>query len=48
MRILIGMTNSSGQSLNRLTARGRAHMASETESRRRLTEAIGLLLKTAE
>ena len=32
----------------RLTAKGRAHMANETESWRRLTEAIGLILKTAE
>ena len=32
----------------RLTAKGRAHMASETESWNRLIEAIGLILKTAE
>ena len=32
----------------KLTAKGRTHMASETESWRRLTEAIGLILKTAE
>jgi PadR family transcriptional regulator PadR len=32
----------------RLTAKGRAHMASETESWRRLTQAIGFILKTAE
>jgi transcriptional regulator len=32
----------------RLTAKGRAQLASETESWRRLTEAIGLILKTAE
>jgi PadR family transcriptional regulator PadR len=32
----------------RLTARGRAHMATEAESWRRLTQAIGLILKTAE
>jgi transcriptional regulator len=32
----------------RLTAQGRAHMAREAESWRRLTQAIGLILKTAE
>lgn len=32
----------------RLTAKGRAYMASEAESWRRLTQAIGLILKTAE
>ena len=32
----------------RLTRKGRAHMASETESWRRLTEAIGFIIKTAE
>jgi PadR family transcriptional regulator PadR len=32
----------------RLTAKGRAHMSRETESWRRLTQAIGLILKTAE
>jgi PadR family transcriptional regulator len=32
----------------RLTAKGRAHMASEEASWRRLTQAIGLILKTAE
>lgn len=31
-----------------LTAKGRAHMATETESWRRLTQAIGFILKTAE
>ena len=32
----------------RLTAKGRAHMASETESWLRLTQAVGFILKTAE
>jgi PadR family transcriptional regulator, regulatory protein PadR len=32
----------------RLTARGRTHMTSETESWNRLTQAVGLILKTAE
>ena len=32
----------------RLTAKGRAHLASETESWRRLTQAVGWILKTAE
>jgi PadR family transcriptional regulator PadR len=32
----------------RLTPKGRAYMASEAESWRRLTRAIGLILKTAE
>lgn len=32
----------------RLTAKGRAHMATEAESWQRLTQAIGLILKTAE
>ena len=32
----------------KLTAKGRAHMATETENWRRLTEAVGLILKTAE
>ena len=32
----------------RLTSKGRAHMASETESWHRLTQAIGFILKTAE
>ena len=32
----------------RLTAKGRAYMASEADSWRRLTDAIGLILKTAE
>jgi transcriptional regulator len=32
----------------RLTAQGRAHMAREAESWRRLTQAIGFILKTAE
>jgi PadR family transcriptional regulator, regulatory protein PadR len=32
----------------RLTAQGRAHMAREAESWRRLTQAIGIILKTAE
>src|SRR5688572_31408726 len=32
----------------KLTPKGRAHMASEAESWRRLTQAIGLILKTAE
>jgi PadR family transcriptional regulator PadR len=32
----------------RLTAKGRAYMTSEAESWRRLTRAIGLILKTAE
>ena len=32
----------------RLTAKGRGHMASETESWKRLTEAVGLILKIAE
>ena len=32
----------------RLTPKGRAHMAREAESWRRLTDAIGLILKTAE
>lgn len=32
----------------RLTAKGRTHMTSEAESWNRLTQAIGLILKTAE
>jgi PadR family transcriptional regulator len=32
----------------KLTAKGRAHMASEARSWRRLTEAIGFILKTSE
>ena len=32
----------------RLTAKGRLHMASEAESWRRLTQAIGFILKTSE
>jgi DNA-binding PadR family transcriptional regulator len=32
----------------RLTAKGRLHMSSETESWTRLTQAIGFILKTAE
>jgi PadR family transcriptional regulator PadR len=32
----------------KLTRKGRAHMASEAESWRRLTEAIGFILKTAD
>ena len=32
----------------RLTTKGRAHMAAEEASWRRLTQAIGLILKTAE
>ena len=32
----------------RLTAKGRAHMASETESWLRLAQAVGFILKTAE
>jgi PadR family transcriptional regulator len=32
----------------RLTARGRTHLTSEAESWNRLTQAIGLILKTAE
>jgi PadR family transcriptional regulator, regulatory protein PadR len=32
----------------KLTRKGRSHMASEAESWRRLTEAIGLILKNAE
>ena len=32
----------------RLTAKGRTHMAAEEASWRRLTQAIGLILKTAE
>jgi PadR family transcriptional regulator PadR len=32
----------------RLTSKGRSHMASETESWKRLSHAIGVILKTAE
>ncbi len=32
----------------RLTAKGRAHMARETENWLRLTQAVGFILKTAE
>jgi PadR family transcriptional regulator, regulatory protein PadR len=32
----------------RLTAKGRAHMAKETENWLRLTQAVGFILKTAE
>jgi PadR family transcriptional regulator PadR len=32
----------------KLTAKGRAHMAAEGESWRRLTQAVGAILKTAE
>ncbi len=32
----------------KLTAKGRAHMATEAESWRRLTQAIGMILKAAE
>jgi PadR family transcriptional regulator, regulatory protein PadR len=32
----------------KLTAKGRAHMASETESWRRLAQAVGAILKTSE
>jgi PadR family transcriptional regulator PadR len=32
----------------RLTAKGRAHMATEAESWRRLAQAVGTILKTAE